>query len=124
MSEFSIQISVKVQYLEQQSNPDEGQYHFAYTVTIRNDAPAAFQLIGRQWLITDGHDLEQEVRGLGVVGQQPLLKTGESFEYTSWTSITTPSGKMSGKFFCVSQTAEFFEAPIPEFVLVMPRILH
>lgn len=124
MSEYAIQITVKVQYLEEQSVPEKGNYSFAYTMTIKNESKAPFQLIGRHWIITDSEGVEQEVRGLGVVGQQPFLKPGESFEYTSWASIPSPDGKMKGSYFCVSEEAEFFTAPIPEFTLMMPRILH
>jgi len=124
MSDYEIQITVKVQYLEEQSVPEKGNYSFAYTMNIKNDSKVPFQLIGRHWIITDGEGVTQEVRGLGVVGQQPFLKPGESFEYTSWTSIPSPDGKMKGSYFCASEEAEFFTAPIPEFALTMPRILH
>jgi ApaG protein len=124
MSEYAIQITVKVQYLEDQSLPEKGNYSFAYTMIIKNDSQVPFQVIGRHWTITDAEGVEQEVRGLGVVGQQPFLRPGEAFEYTSWASIPTPDGKMKGNYFCVSEEAEFFAAPIPEFLLTMPRILH
>lgn len=124
MSEFAIEITVQVRYLEEQSNPEKNQYNFAYTITIKNSSKEPFQLIGRRWVITDGEGELQEIRGLGVVGQQPLLKPSESFEYTSWTTITTPDGSMKGNYYCVTEEAEFFEAPIPEFALIMPRILH
>jgi ApaG protein len=81
-------------------------------------------LIARHWIITDGENEVQEVRGLGVVGQQPLLRPGEQFEYTSWATLPTPMGTMRGEFFCVSEDAQFFQTPIPEFALVMPRTLH
>lgn len=124
MANFSMHVAVKVQFVEDQSNPDNRQFTFAYTMTIRNDGLASAQLIGRHWLITDGEGNVQEVRGLGVVGQQPLLKPGEQFEYTSWATLPTPVGTMKGEYFCMSDQAEFFEAPIPEFALAMPRTLH
>lgn len=124
MTNLSLQIVVKVHFVEEQSNPDNRQYTFAYTITIRNDGLVPAQLIGRHWLITDGDGSIQEVRGLGVVGQQPLLKPGELFEYTSWATLPTPVGSMKGSYFCMSEDAQFFEAPIPEFALAMPRTLH
>lgn len=124
MTNLSLQIAVKVHFVEEQSNPDNRQYTFAYTITIRNDGLVPAQLIGRHWLITDGDGSIQEVRGLGVVGQQPLLKPGELFEYTSWATLPTPVGSMKGSYFCMSEDAQFFEAPIPEFALAMPRTLH
>jgi len=110
--------------LPEQSEPDNSQFAFAYTVTIRNTGTASVQLIARHWFITDGDNDVQEVRGLGVVGQQPLLRAGEHFEYTSWATLPTPAGTMRGEYFCVTEEAQFFQAPIPEFALVMPRTLH
>lgn len=124
MTNLSISITVKVQFVEDQSNPDNLQFTFAYTVTIRNEGLQAAQLIGRHWLITDGDGKTQEVKGLGVVGQQPLLKSGEQFEYTSWATLPTPVGTMRGEYYCMTEQADFFEAPIPEFTLAMPRTLH
>lgn len=119
-----MQIAVKVQFVEDQSNPENRQYTFAYTITIRNEGLVPAQLVARHWLITDGEGNVQEVKGLGVVGQQPLLKPGEMFEYTSWATLPTPVGTMKGSYFCMSDQAEYFEAPIPEFALAMPRTLH
>ena len=124
MTNLSMSIAVKVQYVEDQSNPDARQFVFAYTVTIKNEGLIATQLIGRHWQITDGENEVQEVRGLGVVGQQPLLKPGEQFEYTSWATLPTPVGSMKGEYFCMSEHADYFVAPIPEFTLAMPRTLH
>ena len=124
MTNLYISITVKVQFVEDQSNPDNLQFTFAYTVTIRNEGLQAAQLIGRHWLITDGDGKTQEVKGLGVVGQQPLLKSGEQFEYTSWATLPTPVGTMRGEYYCMTEQADFFEAPIPEFTLAMPRTLH
>jgi ApaG protein len=124
MTQFSTQISVQVKFLEEESKPDHGQYHFAYTISIKNDGEIPFQLIARQWIIIDLDGNAQEIKGLGVVVQQPLLKGGQAFEYTSWATIPTPTGSMKGSYYCISEDAEMFEVPIPEFALVMPRILH
>ena len=124
MEQHQLQVSVKVQYLVQEYNPDNRQFAFAYTITIRNIGQLPSQLIARHWLITDGEGDVQEVKGLGVVGQQPLLRPGEQFEYTSWATLPTPMGTMRGEFFCVTDDAQFFQTPIPEFALVMPRTLH
>jgi ApaG protein len=121
-AEFSC--SVRVQYLPEQSDEPDGPYAFAYTVNIRNSGEVAAQLVARQWLVTDAHGRTEEVRGLAVVGHQPLLKPGEQFEYTSWTRIDTPHGSMRGTFFCMTEQAQAFEAPVAEFVLVHPNALH
>ena len=115
---------VKVQYLAEQSQPPEGPFAFAYTVSIRNSGDIAAQLVARQWLVSDANGLTEEVRGLAVVGHQPLLKPGETFEYTSWTRIATPHGSMRGTFFCMTEAADAFDAPVPEFQLVFPGLLH
>jgi ApaG protein len=121
-AEFSC--SVRVQFLPEQSDEPEGPFAFAYTVTIRNSGEVAAQLVARQWLITNAEGRVEEVRGLAVVGHQPLLKPGEQFEYTSWTRIDTPQGSMRGTFFCMTEEAQAFEAPVPEFALVHPNALH
>lgn len=113
---------VKVQHLPEQSNEQAQAY--AYTVTITNTGDVAAQLIARQWLITDAQGRTEEVRGLAVVGKQPLLRPGESFEYTSWTRIATPTGSMRGIYFCMTEDARPFEAAVPEFPLVRPQHLH
>ena len=115
---------VRVQYLAEQSQPPDGPFAFAYTITITNSGDVTGQLIGRQWLIHDATGKTEEVRGLAVVGHQPLLKPGESFEYTSWTRIETPHGSMRGTFFCMTEDAHPFDAPVPEFALVFPGLLH
>ncbi len=115
---------VRVQYLPDRSNPPEGPYAFAYTVTIRNTGGITAQLVARHWVIVDADGGKAEVRGLAVVGHQPLLKPGEHFEYTSWTHIDTPHGAMHGTFFCMTEDARPFDAPIPEFALVFPGALH
>ena len=124
MSKAQFTCAVVPQYLEDQSNPVRHEYAFAYTVTIVNSGEVAAQLIGRHWIITDATGRTEEVRGLGVVGQQPLLKPGERFEYTSWTRLDTPHGLMQGTYFCMTDAAEAFEAAIPAFTLARQQSLH
>jgi ApaG protein len=124
MSRPAFTCEVRVQYVPEQSQPPDGPFAFAYTVTIRNSGDVTAQLVARQWLIHDAEGRQEEVRGLAVVGHQPLLKPGESFEYTSWTRIATPHGSMRGTFFCMTEDARPFEAPVPEFQLVFPGLLH
>lgn len=124
MAAYEMTVTVRTQYLEDQSNPDASQYVFAYAVTIKNTGSVTSQIISRHWTITDANNKVQEVRGLGVVGHQPLLAPGEQFEYTSGTSLATPQGTMRGAYFCVAEDGEQFESPIPEFVLSLPRTLH
>ena len=119
-----IAVSAATQYLPDQSDEPAGRYVFAYTITIRNAGQVAAQLISRHWIITDAQGLVQEVRGLGVVGAQPLLQPGESFEYTSGTSIATPVGTMRGSYQMVAEDGGRFEASIPQFTLSVPRVLH
>ena len=121
---YEASVSAQTQYLADQSDEAAGRYVFAYTISIRNTGNVAAQLISRHWLITDGRNQVQEVRGLGVVGAQPLLKPGESFEYTSGTALATPVGTMRGSYQMVAEDGTQFEAPIPEFTLSVPRVLH
>ena len=116
--------TVVVRPLPEQSDPAKGQHAFAYTVTIRNTGDVTAQLIARHWIITDGEGRSEEVRGLAVVGHQPLLKPGESFEYSSWTRIGTPHGSMRGTFFCMTEDARPFDSPVPEFALAVASPLH
>ncbi len=116
--------SVNVRLLPEQSEPDNGVYAYAYTITIRNTGSLTAQLIARHWVVTDARGHTEEVRGLAVVGQQPLLKPGERFEYTSWTRIATPQGSMRGTFFCMTEEAQPFDAVVPEFGLSLPSALH
>jgi ApaG protein len=116
--------SVAVRHLPEQSDPNQGQFAFAYTITVRNSGDVTAQLVARHWIIRDSNGHTEEVRGLAVVGHQPVLKPGESFEYTSWTRIATPSGTMRGTFFCMTDDARPFDAPVPEFVLALPSALH
>lgn len=124
MAAYEFTVSVKTQYLAEQSEPDRGNYVFAYTITIKNTGQVAAQLISRHWIIVDANNRVEEVRGLGVVGHQPLLQPGEQFEYTSGTALATPQGSMKGVYFCVAEDGEQFEAVIPEFILSLPRTLH
>ncbi|MGB6054194.1 MAG: Co2+/Mg2+ efflux protein ApaG [Burkholderiaceae bacterium] len=124
MAAYEFTVTVRTQYLAEQSDPEHSTFVFAYTITIKNTGQIAAQLISRHWIITDANNRVEQVRGLGVVGQQPFLQPGEQFEYTSGTSLFTPQGSMVGKYFCVAEDGEQFEAKIPEFVLSLPRTLH
>ncbi len=121
---YAIEVSATMQYLAEQSDEAAGRFVFAYTITLRNTGSVAAQLISRHWVITDAQGLVQEVRGLGVVGAQPLLQPGERFEYTSGASIATAVGTMKGSYQMVAADGTRFEAPIPEFTLSVPRVLH
>ncbi len=121
---YHIDVSVNTAYLEDQSDPSSDRYVFAYTVTIANTGTVAAQLISRHWIITDAENVTQEVKGLGVVGEQPLLRPGESFEYTSGTAMATPVGTMRGTYQMVAEDGNKFDAEIPSFTLSMPRVLH
>jgi ApaG protein len=124
MAKPEFQCEARVQLLPEQSNPSEGPYAFAYTISIRNTGDITAQLVARHWVVTDANGDIEDVRGLAVVGHQPLLKPGEHFEYTSWTRISTPAGSMRGTFFCMTEEARPFEATVPEFALVYPGALH
>lgn len=121
---YQIAVSALPQFLADQSDPDDGRYVFAYTITIENRGDVAAQLVSRHWIITDARDEVQEVRGLGVVGNQPTLKPGESFRYTSGCALATPVGTMRGSYRMVAEDGTHFDAPIPEFALTVPRRLH
>jgi ApaG protein len=121
---YEISVTVETQYLPDQSDPQDGRYVFAYSISILNTGNIAAQLISRHWIINDAESHVQEVRGLGVVGHQPLLKPGESFEYTSGCVLTTAVGSMHGSYQMVAEDGTQFEAPIAEFTLAMPRVLH
>jgi ApaG protein len=121
---YDITVAVKSTYLAEHSDPARSQYVFAYTITITNTGDVAAQVISRHWIITDSEQQVQEVKGLGVVGQQPLLQPGESFEYTSGTSLTTAVGTMRGTYQMVAGDGKTFDAQIPLFTLSMPRVLH
>ncbi len=121
---YQFRIDVQTAYLPEQSKPDDARYAFAYTVRITNSGNVAAQLISRHWIIRDGSGRMIEVKGLGVVGQQPLLRPGERFEYTSGSQIATPSGEMQGSYFFVAEDGRRFDVEIPQFALAMPRTLH
>ena len=116
--------TVAVRHFPEQSDPANGRHAFAYTVTIRNTGSVTAQLIARHWIITDANGHTDEVRGLAVVGHQPLLKPGEEFEYTSFTLLATPHGTMRGTFFCFTEDAHAFDAPVAEFGLALASSLH
>jgi ApaG protein len=123
-NKYRIEVSPMPQFIPEQSDPENDRYIFAYTITIKNIGEVPAQLVSRHWIITDAHNEVQEVRGLGVVGKQPLLQPGESFQYTSGSSLTTPIGTMKGSYQMVAEDGTHFEAEIPEFVLATPRALH
>ena len=117
-------VSAVPRYIASQSDPDNDEYVFAYTITVRNTGDIAAKLVSRHWIITDAHQRVEHVRGDGVVGEQPILKPGEAFEYTSGCPLPTPVGTMHGTYHCVAEDGTHFDAVIPEFVLSMPRALH
>jgi len=121
---YEVSVSPQAQYLADQSDEPAGRFVFAYTITLRNTGTVPAQLISRHWIITDSNSQVQEVRGLGVVGEQPLLAPGESFQYTSGAAIATPVGTMRGTYQMVADDGTRFDAPIPEFTLSIPRTLH
>ena len=121
---YKVEVSVRTEYLENQSLPSEGKYFFSYTVTIKNVGKIPAKLISRHWVITDANERIEEVRGLGVVGEQPRLKTNESFEYTSGTIINTPGGTMYGTYQMVADNGYEFDAEIPMFSLNIPKVLN
>lgn len=117
MPTYEFQVEVDTQYLPMQSDPEQGEYRFTYTITITNTGSIAAQLVAREWHIHDAQGREQLVRGLGVVGRQPLLQPGESHRYTSGCELPTPQGSMRGHYLCVAEDAEIFHTPIPLFAL-------
>jgi ApaG protein len=126
MPKYEFRVEVEPEYLPDQSAPDQGLYTFAYTITITNAGDVPAQLISRHWVITDAGGTTEEVKGLGVVGHQPLLKPGESFQYTSGCRLRTATGTMRGSYFCVAEDGERFDVPIAPFDLAEPssRVLH
>lgn len=117
MAKYQILVEVLPSYLPEQSAPEQNLYAFAYTITLSNTGDVAAQLISRSWNVNDANGHTEKVRGLGVVGQQPLLQPGETFEYTSGTRLRTPTGTMHGSFFFVAEDGERFDVDIPMFVL-------
>ena len=121
---YEITVTTRTTYVPEQSDAERGRYVFAYTITLKNTGTVVAQLISRHWIITDANNQSQEVRGLGVVGEQPTLRPEQSFEYTSGTAIATPVGTMRGTYQMVGDDGLQFEAAIPEFTLSIPRVLH
>ena len=121
---YEISVTPKVTFLSEQSEPDKNHFVFAYTITVTNTGDVTAQLVSRHWIITDAEHRVQEVKGQGVVGKQPLLRPGESFEYTSGASIPTPVGTMRGSYQMVAEDGVTFDVPIPPFTLSVPRTLH
>ena len=129
MAKYQFSVDAAPSFLPDQSDPEAGLYGFAYTITVRNTGDVAAQLVSRHWIIQDARGHTEEVKGLGVVGQQPLLQPGEAFQYTSGCRLRTSSGTMHGSYFCVAEDGTRFEAPIALFVLdasgaEAPRTLH
>ena len=116
--------TVVVQPLPEQTDADRGVHAFAYTINIKNTGDITAQLIARQWTITDARGKVDEVRGLAVVGHQPVLQPGQEFEYTSWAQLRTPQGTMQGSFLCVTEQGDVFHTPVPEFLLADTSVLH
>ena len=121
---YKISVEVTPNYIEEQSRPDQGHYVFSYTVTIINDGKQPARLLSRHWVITDSIGSTQEVNGDGVVGEQPYLKPGEGFQYTSGTMMKTPTGSMSGSYQMIADDGFHFDANIPEFYLLSHGTLH
>lgn len=121
---YNIKVSVDTTYLESQSSSDDDRYVFAYTVTIQNNGDVSAQLLTRHWIITDSNGKTQEVKGDGVVGEQPHLKPGEGFQYTSGTMLETPVGTMHGSYQMLADDGTEFDAEIELFTLSAPRVLH
>ncbi|HKA43269.1 MAG TPA: Co2+/Mg2+ efflux protein ApaG [Burkholderiales bacterium] len=123
-NKYEIKVTARTTFIAEQSDVNKGRFVFAYTITIANTGSVPAQLISRHWIITDSNNQVQEVRGKGVVGEQPRLRPNESFEYTSGTAIATPVGTMRGSYQMVAEDGVEFDATIPEFTLSMPRVLH
>ncbi|MFO1410555.1 MAG: Co2+/Mg2+ efflux protein ApaG [Steroidobacteraceae bacterium] len=119
-----IRVEVETSYLEEQSAPGDRRFVFAYTITIRNEGAVAAKLLTRHWIITDADGRVQEVRGDGVVGEQPHLEPGQGFRYSSGAVIETPVGSMQGSYQMVDDAGAHFDAPIPAFRLAIPGMLH
>lgn len=126
MANYQFRVEVEPKFLPEQSAPEQGLFSFAYTITITNSGDVPAQLISRHWIIANAAGEVEEVKGLGVVGHQPLLKPGESFEYTSGCRLRTPSGTMQGSFFCVAEDGTRFDVEVAPFVLDdgTSRVLH
>ncbi len=123
-TDYAFDIDVATRYLDEQSEPEQDRYVFAYTIQIRNRGTVAARLLSRRWLITVANGKVQEVRGEGVVGEQPWLRPGEGFQYTSGAVLETGLGTMEGSYAMLADDGTDFEAPIPPFTLTVPRTLH
>ena len=123
-NKYEITVTARTAHVPGESDKSANRYVFAYTITISNTGSVAARLVSRHWIITDAENRIQEVRGAGVVGEQPLLKPRQSYQYTSATAIPTPVGTMHGSYQMVAEDGVAFEAPIPEFTLSAPRVLH
>jgi ApaG protein len=123
-SQHKIRVDVDTSYLADQSDPKDKRYVFSYTITIRNEGSVPARLLTRHWIITDSNGKVQEVRGEGVVGEQPYLKPGQGFRYSSGAVLETPVGAMQGSYQMVSDEGDHFDAPIAAFRLAMPGLLH
>lgn len=121
---YNTTVSVETCYIPEQSDPDNDRFAFAYTITIKNEGSVPAKLLSRHWIITDADGSTQEVRGEGVVGEQPHLQPGEDFEYTSGTLLDTPVGSMQGSYQMLADDGKEFECPIAPFTLSMPNKLH
>ncbi len=124
MAKYEFSVTVSPRFLAEQSDPENERYLFAYTIRIVNSGETTAQLVSRHWIITDANQHVEEVRGPGVVGEQPRLAPGEAFEYTSGCPLPTPFGSMRGSYQCVADDGTSFDVPIPEFLLSVPRTLH
>lgn len=121
---YEITVTARSAFVPEHSDVENGRYVFAYTITITNTGTVAAQLLARHWIITDANHQVQEVRGAGVVGEQPVLRPNESFQYTSGAALATPVGTMRGSYRMIAEDGVQFDAPIPEFTLSVPRVLH
>jgi Uncharacterized protein affecting Mg2+/Co2+ transport len=121
---YTIDVQVRTRFVPDQSRPDDNRYVFAYTITLHNAGSVPAQLLTRHWVITDANGKVEEVRGDGVVGEQPWMRPGDNFEYTSGAVLETPVGTMGGSYLMLADDGTRFEAPIPRFTLAIPRILH
>jgi len=121
---YNIQVDVQTQYIPEQSDPEQHRYVFSYTITIRNEGSVPAKLLTRHWIITNADGKTQEVRGEGVVGEQPHLKPGDGFRYTSGTVLETPVGSMQGSYQMLADDGVKFEAEIAPFSLSMPHTIH
>ena len=124
LNDYNIQVIVGTQYIEAESNPEANRFVFAYSISIENKGEIAAKLLSRHWIITDANNRVQEVKGKGVIGEQPYLRPGESFEYTSGTMMETPVGSMQGTYQMVTDDQHHFDAIIEPFTLALPRMLN